>query len=352
MKRKPKPKPKAKPIDKKEANDVSAAVQMAANNFMLVQVTVGMWRGGADLKEAGAKAAQVAGAAEGSCTLKSKLLGVQHSHLQTVLTEWCKIQSYTYQYGSAYERANRMVFVGQVTEVIAHLVALKQNAEKHLVTFLENYEDYIKQALATDHGDWAKEVKRHLPTVDQLRAKFHCTIHDPKPIPAMDMERYGVVPASVLGKIVAQSNRALSAKLESAKQDTLTTALKAAENALDKLTNGERFHQSVIDKVVQEGEKLRGLADGYDNDHRVRIIADDMLKGIANVTNTDGWKYNETKKLEAKKAATKTVKNLKRMKKSPPIAEQQAENDFVKRHSARCTSDPQPIVPDDIADLL
>jgi hypothetical protein len=337
-------KPKPKPIDKKEANDVSAAVQMAANNFMLIQVTVGMWRGTADLKEAGAKAAKVAGADEDSHTVNSRLLGVQHAHLQKVLREWCKIQSYTYLYGSAYERANRMVFVGQVTEVIAHLVALLKNAEERLVTFLENYDDYIKQALANDHGQWANEVKRHLPTVDQLRAKFHCTIHDPKPIPAMDMERYGVVPASVLGKIVAQSNRALSAKLESAKQDTLTTALKAAENALSKLTDGERFHQSVIDNVVREGEKLRGLADGYDNDHRVRIIADDMLKGIANVDNTDGWKNNETKKLEAKKAATKTVKNLKRMKKSPPVAEQKPE--------IKLFSDPQPIVPDDIADLL
>ena len=62
------------------------------------------------------------------------------------------------------------------------------------------------------------------------------------------------------------------------------------------------------------------MADGYDQDPRIQGIADDMLQGIANVGMVEGWKNNETKKIEARKSAETTVKNLKRMQQAPSVA--------------------------------
>ena len=155
-----------------------------------------------------------------------------------------------------------------------------------------------------------------------MRRKFAIEISDPKPLPVFSEAQQASfnVPASVMAKIVEQSNAAIAAQLEGAKQDQIKTSLDACETALKQLTSGKRLSNSIIENVKQEAVKLAEISSGYDNDPRIKSIAKDMAEGIANVTDKDQWRDNESKKLAAKSAAETTVKNLKRMAQAKPVA--------------------------------
>ena len=317
MKVKPKPKPKAKPV---HTDAVSDAVKMAAANFMILSVSVGLFLGRKELKEAGNAAAKQAGA--DNATVIVPLLGSHKKKLAAVVTEYAKVRTIFDKIGIRYMPPKKLAFVGEVPEILGELARQKVVAEPALAAFLPEYDRFVKESLPS-HGAWTREVKRHLPTADELAAKFYITIHDPEPIPAMDMARYGCVPTSTMGKIVTASNNALAAKLEAAKSNTLDTALEAVEKVVTQLSKeNPRMHQTVIEDAHIASSKLRNLAAGYDGDIRLRSIADMIDKEVINVDHATQWGSSLTKKSDACDAAQKTAANLRRLKKAAPVAPQ------------------------------
>jgi hypothetical protein len=169
-------------------------------------------------------------------------------------------------------------------------------------------------------------VAAKLPTAAELREKFYIDIHDPKPVPAMDMAAYGCVPTSTMGQIVEASNAALARTLEDAKMEAIDRATKTVQNIVDKLTDGKRFSQSLLTNAKQASDNLRDMATGYDNDMKLTAIADMIDNNVLNVTDAKQW-HGLQKKATALDAAKKTVSNLGIAKKAPPIADIPAATD-------------------------
>jgi len=309
---------------------VSDAVKMAANNFLLIDVSVSFWSGVGQLTAAAEKAAIAAGAEATGTRIYKDLLGAWHGKLKEVNQHFRRLRTvladetipYSKAEGEGQRRGKKMVNVLRYPDVAAKLNNLKALALGSLAEFLEHYDDYRNAALSENFGTWRSEAERLFPTREEVEAKFKIEISDPEPLPVFNQDQIGSwnIPAQMLGKIVEQSNAAIAAQLEAAKQDSIETSLKVCETALKQLTEGKRFSESVITNVKREAVKLREMADGYDNDPRVQDIADAMLNGIANVSSKEEWKNNETKKIEAAKSAETTVKNLKRMQQSAPVA--------------------------------
>ena len=340
-------KPKDKPVD---TDPVSDAVKMAANNYMLVQVTCGFWQGTGKLKQAAKKAALAAGANHKNTRLFVDLLGeTNHKLLREVNAAYRLPRTYLDDQSLPYapkqegrdRRGKKMIHVNRVPEVLATLYKLINDAEQAFEVFAENYEVYRQEAVDSAFGSWRSEASRLFPSLRELRLKFHASVGMPEPIPAIDMERFGHIPADMLGRIVEQSNNAIARQLETAKHDAIEKSLVAAEKALKQLSTGERFAETVLTDVVREATKLQEIADSYDQDPRVQDIAKSMLTEVANVRSVAGWKNSETKKLEAKEAAEINVKNLRRMKEVPPLAPQPVS-----------TTGDTLIIPDAISDLL
>ena len=313
-----------------QTQSVSDAVKIAANNFVLVNVKVSFWDGMGKLSAAAEKAALKAGANPDGIEITSRLLGGFHSELAHVNRHFRKPRTHLNDKSIPYalakddgqRRGDKMLHVSRYPKVIAQLVDLQTVAFDHLGQFLANYDQYRAQALDNDFGAWRSEAERLFPTAEEVRRKFAIEISDPKPLPVFSDAQQATfnVPANVMARIVEQSNAAIAAQLEGAKQDQISKSLKACETALKQLTDGKRLSNSIIDNVKQEAVKLSEISSGYDNDPRIKSIAKDMAEGIANVTDKDQWRDNESKKLAAKSAAETTVKNLKRMAKAAPVA--------------------------------
>ncbi len=308
----------------------SDAVKTAANNFILLSVKVSFWDGVAKLTGAAEKAALNAGADPDGTRMYKNLLGQFHGKLREVKTKFRKLRTaldtasipYALAQDDGQRRGEKMLHVTRYPKVIAELTSLRDSAFDQLSEFLSNYDEYRSQALDQNFGTWRAEAERLFPTKTEVMAKFCIEISDPKPLPVFSDAQQATfnVPANVMAEIVAQSNTAIAKQLEGAKQDQIKSALKTCETALKQLTDGKRFHQSVIDNVKKEAVKLGEISQGYDGDHRVKKIAETMLDGIANVTDPDQWKNHDGKKAEAKLAAEKSVQNLKRMAQAAPVA--------------------------------
>ena len=323
---------KNKPVDMMEIqqNSISEAVNMAANNFMILNVTVGRWMGTKKLKEASKKVAvdNNADIANVSVPLLGK---VHHEKLKAVRSEYSKVYTIFDELCMQYVKGmpEKLAPVTDVPQILAALNQQKQIAENTFAEFIPDYEQFIKEALPT-HGVWASEVKKHFPSVAVLKEKFYVTIHDPKPVPAMDMAKYGCVPTDTMGKIVAASNKALALKFESVKDAAVDRAIKAAELGVTQLSKEKpRMYQSVIEKAKTASNQLRQMSKGYRPDMRIDQIADAIDNEVLNVEKASEWTHNETKKAEALSAATVTVSNLKRMKVAAPIPDKPVADDTL-----------------------
>jgi len=310
---------------------VSEAIKTAANNFLLIDVSVSFWSGVGKFSSAAEKAAIAAGAAADGTRMYKDLLGEYHCHLKSVNEHYRRVRTTladeTIPFakkaeGEQQRRGKKMVNVLRYPDLSASLIDLKDTAEAELSCFLANYDEYRNQALSANFGVWRGEAERLFPTAAEVAGKFAIQISDPAPLPVFNAQQTAnwSLPASMLGKIVERSNSAIAEHLEGAKQTSIDASLKVCEVALKQLTDGKRFNQSIIVNVKREAIKLREMADGYDNDPRIQNIADTMLQGIANVSVVEGWKSNETKKSAARHSAATTVRNLKRMQQSESIA--------------------------------
>ena len=310
-----------------EKNSISDAVQMAANNFMILQVSVGRWRGEGILTDASAKAVRDAGAKAGKISVP--LLGHHDEELKKVYAAYSKVRTIFDKITMKYQTPLKMGFVGEVPEILGKLMRQAKIAEDLKTGFLPNYDRFIKEAIPS-HGSWGAEVKRLIPTAQQLDEKFYVTIHDPKPMPVMDMARYGCVPTDTMGKIVAASNKALAQKFEEIKSQTIDSALKAVEKVATQLSkDSPRLHDSVIEDAKIASSQLRNICNGYDKDIRLSNIADTIDKEIINVEEPAQWHDSMSKKWEARDAATKTAANLKRMQTAPPVAQPPTDDTLV-----------------------
>ena len=306
-----------------QPTNVSAAVKQAAANFMIISVSVGLWRGWQQLPEAAAKAAAEAGVTHGKTQTKVPVLGDFHDKLSDVVSKFARERNLLdelavgkFQKGTP----QRLIFVNKTPDILAKLVKQRDIAYSARDQFIPQYEEFLKQALPS-HGKWRNEVAAKLPTAAELRQKFYITIHDPKPVPAMDMANYGCVPTSTMGQIVEASNAALARTLEDAKMDAIERATNTVQKIADQLSKDKaRLSPSLLTNAKQASDNLRDMATGYDNDMKLTAIADMIDGSVLNVTDVTQW-HGLEKKSTALEAAKKTVSNLGIAKKAPPIAD-------------------------------
>ena len=308
-------------MDMATKNSVSDAVKMAAANFMILSVSIGDWKGKKFLIEASEVAVKAAGALKGE--VQVPLLGDHHEKLMAVVSAHSKVRTIFDKLAQPYIKGKpeKLCFVTLVPDVLAALEDQAKIASDKLQAFVPMYEQYIEEAMPS-HGRWASEVRRLLPSKEELEQKFYVRIDVPKPVPAMDMAMYGCVPTDTLGKIVTASNEALALKFEAVKSRTIDDALKAVQTVVTQLSKDQpRMHQSVIEKARIASSQLRHMCDGYDGDTRLADIADIIDSEVLNVDDASKWADSMTKKWGARDAAEKTVKNLKRMKTAAPVAD-------------------------------
>jgi hypothetical protein len=302
---------------------VSAAVKQAAANFMIISVTVGLWRGWQELPQAAAKAAAEAGVTHDKTQTKVPVLGEFHHKLSDVVSKFARTRNLLdelavgkFQKGTP----QRLIYVNKTPDILAKLIEQKNLAYAARDAFIPQYEEFLKQALPS-HGKWRSEVAAKLPSADELAAKFYIEIHDPKPVPAMDMAAYGCVPTSTMGQIVEASNAALARTLEDAKMEAIDRATKTVQKIADQLSKDQaRLSPSLLTNARQATDNLRDMAIGYDNDIKLTAIADMIDNDILNVSDVAQWK-GLGKRAIALDAAKKTVSNLSVAKKAPPIAD-------------------------------
>ena len=311
-----------------QSTNVSAAVKQAAANFMIISVKVGLWRGKLTLPQAAEAAAKEAGVTHSKTETRVPVLGDLQHELDAVVSKFARERNLLdelavgkFQKGTP----QRLIYVNKTPDILAALIKQRDIAIAAREAFIPQYEDFLDQALPS-HGKWRNEVAAKLPTAAELREKFYIDIHDPKPVPAMDMAAYGCVPTSTMGQIVEASNAALARTLEDAKMEAIDRATKTVQNIVDKLTDGKRFSQSLLTNAKQASDNLRDMATGYDNDMKLTAIADMIDNNVLNVTDAKQW-HGLQKKATALDAAKKTVSNLGIAKKAPPIADIPAATD-------------------------
>ena len=133
MKRKPAP----KPVEAIHTEMVSDAVKMAANNYMLVDVSVSFWDGIGNFANAATKAARAAGAEEDGTRLYKDLMGGNKSHLDAVNRKHRRLRTYVNEEAlqtapkkkGRDRRGKKMIHINRIPEVLGQLKELSAIAD-------------------------------------------------------------------------------------------------------------------------------------------------------------------------------------------------------------------------------
>lgn len=317
-------------------------LQMAANQFMLIQVSIGRWDGEVKLPTSvvdkyaaltGSEIAPTNGGKKRALRSNVKVLGADnHEHLAAVIGAFAAIRTYCaentlkFSDGEGQSRGMRLIAVTEVPDVLIKLGELKQNAEAALVKFETEYPRYVAEAKVKLSG-LAKHIK--YPSASEVRAKFYASVTPPQPLALVDLERYGSLPAGLAQQIADASTRQLERQLDTAR----TAAIDLLKDHLDvivkQLTDGKRLSDSLIENARHHSKMLRNLVKGYDNDPRLIALTDLIDEKISAVGKVEMWKNNASLKEASLRAAKTAAKGLTQIKKATPAPQPAANKPAV-----------------------
>ena len=300
----------------------------AANAFVVMPITLRIWRGKTTLKRAAEKAAQSAGVdgkAQDSTRITVNGLGDAHEELQKVIRAHDDIRTYVYKHTlpftlaneGEHKRGDRLVFVGALPEVLSDLQDLEAKACATLNTFRGDYVELYNAAI-NSMGDWGGELKDKLPTVDTIAGKYGVRIGNPQPVPVMDMEKYASIPAALANQIAERNAETLRKQLETARGEAISKTITQLERVVKNLSNeGGAIYDTLLRDTKHWADMLQTVNAGIDCDTNTDELARIIREKVANVENKEEWKNSDTKKSEAVRAATSTVKSLKKVLNNP-----------------------------------
>jgi len=300
----------------------------AANAFVIMPITLRIWRGKTTLKRAAEKAAQLAGAdghVQDSSRLNVDALGSAQSELKTVIRAYDAIRTYVYRNTlpftlaeeGEHKRGDRLVFVGALPEVLSDLQDLESKACATLDTFRDGYVEMYNASI-NSMGDWGGELKDRLPTADTIAGKYGVRIGNPQPVPVMDMEKYASIPAALANQIAERNAETLRKQLETARGEAISKTITQLERVVKNLSNeGGAIYDTLLRDTKHWADMLQTVNAGIDCDTNTDELARIIKEKVANVENKEEWKNSDTKKSEAVRAATSTVKSLKKVLNNP-----------------------------------
>mgnify|MGYP003130794978 CR=1 FL=1 len=302
-----------------------AFIENAANAFVIMPITLRIWRGKTTLKRAAEKAAQLAGVdgkAQDSTRITVNGLGDAHEDLKVVISAHDKIRDYVYANTlpftlaeeGEHKRGDRLVFVGALPQVLSDLQELEAKACAILEAFKTDYVDRYNAAI-NSMGDWGGELKDRLPTADEISGKYGVRIGNPQPVPVMDMERYGSIPAALANEIAERNAETLRKQLATAQDQAIKKTIAQMERIQTVLgKEGSQLYDTLLNDTKHWGEMLKQVTEGFDRDQNIIAQADLILEKVANVESKEEWRNSDTKRSEAVRAATSAVKVLKKVR--------------------------------------
>jgi hypothetical protein len=301
-------------------NDKRKFAENAANGIMIWPRRISRWTGRVKLTDAARKAAREAGANPDCFNGYFALLGKFHSRLKEVLAAYAKVRTvydrHTFHLSADTSDRNKVgdrgVIVAHYPAALAEVQEYADKAAMALEAFLADYERFVDIAKAEDLGDWKREAAAKYPTVEELRSKFRVELGTPRPLPTYSSERMARMnlPADYVIKIAEQGEAETLGQLEVAKAQVMGLAEKTMLRIEKQLSNGTRFHQSMIDDAKHHAKMLRGITEAYDNDPRLIALAEEIEDKIVAVGNVEKWKSSDTQKAVSLKAAQTVAAGL------------------------------------------
>jgi hypothetical protein len=321
-------------------NHTNQFIDNATKALSLLDVSIGVWTGVAKLKKAAQVAAKQAGASSKVARVYVDLLGKQQRKLKVVTAAHAAIRTYLYENTLPFaadtggqKRGPRLLPVVRVPEVFAKLAELRAVAGEALESFLKEYDRYVEISMAQDMGTWNREITsaNKLPSVDDVRRKFYCSISAPRPIPnnaagVADM----ALPIGMASDFISEHYGAIDDQLKQAKDAAVKQAkdqmalleeqLGAASTTVNKagvVVPTKRLHESLITNSKRVASMLRDMVEGYDSDPRLLGLADKIDNEIAHVKSVDVWKTSPSARDDALKAASDIKTSLANYKAAP-----------------------------------
>lgn len=300
-------------------------IEQAANLFMTVQVSIGTYKGTILNRSAAKVAADNAGVdwqAREAGRLYIDILGSHHSHLKAVIAKFTLIRTFVYESTQPMDdtpgqkRGPLLIQTSKVPEFLSRLNTLKRNAMQALDEFLVKYDDWAEDA-KRQLSDWAEG--REYPSASDIRQKFYVEVLPPLPLQVVRVKDINL-PVHLAEQLASQSVHRATKQLNVAKAATVEAAEQHFQRLVNQLTNGQRFHESLISAAKQHGGFLRDLSAAL-GEPNLKSIADDIDHKVLNVSSVEHWKTSPHFKAEAAKAATKVLGDIKQVRKD--VATQQ-----------------------------
>jgi len=184
-------------------------------------------------------------------------------------------------------------------------------------------------------GRWSREINAEakLPSVEEVRRRFYCSISAPRPIPnnAAGVQQMAL-PVGMAAKFAAEHYGAIDEQLKHAKDAAVKQAKDQMALLEEQLGNcgtttnkagvvvpTNRLHESLITNSKRVAAMLRDMVQGYDHDPQLLGLADKIDDEIACFKTVDVWKSSPSARDQALKAATDIKASLSNYK-APPKA--------------------------------
>ena len=290
-------------------------MERARNSMMTIRIGCGRIPLFAETKEAQDAIRKELGVSEDTeVSGKISRLGAMWKDAKVVNSAMSKIRTYTYEETSPFIRGERTVMVEDAAQVVSDCRALEAAVEVVAADFMPRYEAYYKAQggkTKTDMG--SSKVKMMTPA--EVRRSIWVEIGLPQPLPACDLSGLNL-PAELAAQISSAAFADQFSKLASTHQDILDKARKELERVKKQVTVGKRFHDSLVPDVIKVAKRLRSIAEGYDSDMRLVVLADTIEDQIGQYT-TDQLRNGEAAKATAERVADFGLATLDDVAKHP-----------------------------------
>jgi len=288
----------------------------ARNSMMTIRIGCGRIPLFAETKEAQDAIRKELGVSDDTeVSGKISRLGAMWKDAKVVNSAMSKIRTYTYEETSPFMRGGeRTVMVEDAAQVVSDCRALEAAVEVAAAEFLPRYEAYYKAQggkAKTDMG--TSKVKMMTPA--EVRRSIWVEVGLPQPLPACDLSGLNL-PAELAAQISSAAFADQFSKLASTHQDILDKARKELERVKKQVTVGKRFHDSLVPDVIKVAKRLRSIAEGYDSDMRLVVLADAIEDQIGQFT-TDQLRNGEAAKATAERVADFGLATLDDVAKNP-----------------------------------
>lgn len=277
------------------------------------------------LRELGDDATDDQRAIGGEPTITIPFFGAAQKHFRdTVIASGAAIHTHTALHTSTLKEGDptRLIYVLKAIEFEIEADKLIAFRERMVREFADRIDEYLR--IGRESCDyffpfeitWAGKqckISDLIPkyTREEFISDFYAYRSEMLPINSFDASQYDHLPAEYVLKKEKQANEATVKQMEQYAEKTLATVKELTDLLAKQFGTGERLHESLKDKAKMAADKLRELADGYNNSEMLRALADTLQDNVtANIKDWETFKENPQAKEQAARAAAAVSKKL------------------------------------------